>query len=73
MIGMVAGLLVQGQVDKATEKRERLELGNQLRTPPAAPGTEEGAPQGAPLRVWVDETVRQGRLVVGHFDVRHLP
>ena len=72
-IGMVAGMLVQGQVDKATEKRERRELGDQLRAPPAAAGAEDSGPQGTPVRVWVDETVRDGRQVPGHFDVRHLP
>ena len=72
-IGMVAGMLVQGQVDKATEKRERRELGDQLRTTPAAAGAEDSGPQGTPVRVWVDETVRQGRMVAGHFDVRYLP
>ncbi len=73
LIGMVAGMLVQGQVDKATEKRERRELGDQLRTTPADAGTEERAPQGTSVRVWVDEGVRQGRLVAGHFDVRSFP
>ena len=73
LIGMVAGMLVQGHVDKATETRERRELGDQLRTTPADAGAEDSSLQGTPVRVWVDEAVRQGRLVAGHFDVRYLP
>ena len=73
-IGAVAGMLVQGQVDKVTEKRERTELGAQLkRGEPAAADEEPAVPTGSPVRVWVDETVHDGRLVSGHFDVRHLP
>jgi hypothetical protein len=73
LIGVVAGMLVQGQLDKATEKRERRELGDQLHPGAAAPGGGDAAPTGSPVRVWVDETVREGRLVAGHFDVRHVP
>ena len=72
LIGAVAGMLVQGRMDKATETRERRELGGELRTAQAGPGSPE-APQGAPVRVWVDEAVQGGRLVPGHFDVRYLP
>ncbi len=72
LIGLVAGLLVQGQIDKATETHERKELGDRLasapkKTPDAAPPVE-----GQPIRVWVDETVQDGRLIAGHFDVRYL-
>ena len=73
VIGAMAGMLVQGQLDKATEKRERKDLGDQLRPGTADPGGGDAAPQGTPVRVWVDETVREGRLVTGHFDVRSLP
>jgi hypothetical protein len=72
-IGMVAGMLVQGQVDKATEKRERQELGGQLQTGSQPSGGEAAAPPGSPVRVWVDEAVRDGRRIPGHFDVRSLP
>ena len=73
LVGLVAGLLVQGHVDKVTEKRERKELGDQMATKGsvAAP-PQETAPPGAPTRVWVDETMRDGRLIAGHFDVREL-
>ena len=78
MIGLVAGMLVQGQIDKVTEKKERKQLGDQLTSgpnPPAAPEAPEmSAPsQGTPTRVWIDESVRDGRMVAGHFDVRYLP
>ena len=72
LIGVMAGMLVQGQMDKATETRERRVLGGELRTAQAGPSRPE-APQGTPVRVWVDEAVQGGRLVPGHFDVRYLP
>lgn len=75
MIGLVTGLLVQGQIDKVTEKKERKQLGDQLASgpnPPAAPEMSASS-QGTPTRVWVDESVRDGRMVAGHFDVRYLP
>lgn len=73
LAGMLVGLLVQGEVDKVTEKHERKTLSDQLSTGPS-PGDQEPAPtQGTPTRVWVDETVENGRLMAGHFDVRYLP
>ena len=73
LVGLVAGLLVQGHVDKVTEKRERKDLGDQMGTgSSAALPPQETPPSGTPTRVWVDETMRDGRLVAGHFDVRDL-
>ena len=72
LVGMLAGMGVQHQVDGVTEKRERVELGQQLRSAPDAGGTP-GLPMGQPTRVWVDETFQSGRLVVGHFEQRYLP
>ena len=73
LVGLVAGMLVQSQVDKVTEKRERKELGDQMATgSSAALPPQEPPPSGTPTRVWVDETMRNGRLVAGHFDVRDL-
>ena len=73
LLGLLAGMLVQGEVDKVVEKRERKTLGEQLATGPAPASEEAGPPQGDPIRVWVDETVRDGRLIAGHFEARHLP
>jgi hypothetical protein len=73
LVGTVAGMIFQGHIDKVTEGRERQELGGQLRPGPAGPGEPDTAPAGAPMRVWVDETVQDGRLVAGHFDSRLLP
>ncbi len=73
LVGLMAGMVVQEQVDKVTEKRERKELGEQLAVG-AAPGSETiPPPQGQLIRVWVDETFQDGRLLAGHFDVRYLP
>lgn len=77
LVGMLAGMVVQGEADKVTEKRERRELGDQLavgaQASEAASPTPGGAPQGEPTRVWVDETVRDGRLVAGRFETRYIP
>ena len=70
LVGLMAGLLVQGQVDKATESRERRELGAQLASATPSPSVEAALPQGPPTRVWVDETVHDGRRIDGHFDAR---
>ena len=74
LVGLLAGMVVQGQVDKVTEKHERKELGEQLATG-STPTSEESAPAplGEPTRVWVDEAVQGGRLVIGHFEVRSIP
>lgn len=74
LIGMLAGAAVQHQTDKVTESRERVDLGRQLNPPSGATQpTTAPAPIGTPTRVWVDETVQDGRLLAGHFDVRALP
>lgn len=72
VVGLLAGLLVQGEMDKGTEKRERKELSQELTTDVPA-SAEPASVQGEPARVWVDETLRDGRLIPGHFDVRFLP
>lgn len=75
LVGMLTGMLVQGQVDKATETRERKELSERLTTGDGQPAMIAEAPPepvGPPTRVWVDETVQEGRLVAGHFEVRRI-
>ncbi|MBI2104827.1 MAG: hypothetical protein HYT90_04505 [Candidatus Omnitrophica bacterium] len=69
LVGLLAGLLVQGEVDKVTEKRERKVLSEELATGagPMPPAEASMPPQGEPVRVWVDETVHDGRLIAGHF------
>ena len=73
LVGLLTGMLVQGEVDKVTEKRERKELSGQLASRPDSPGSPEPSVQGTPTRVWIDETVEQGRVIAGHFDTRALP
>ena len=74
LVGLLAGLLVQGKVDQVTETRERKELGDQLAVNTgSAPSDAITPPLGEPVRVWVDETVRDGRLFAGHFDTRYIP
>jgi len=73
LVGMLAGMAVQGQIDKATEGQERKTLSNQLGTGPSSSAQAPAAPpQGAPTRVWVDETVQGGKLIAGHFETRYL-
>ena len=74
LVGLVTGLLVQGEVDKVVERQERRELGQEMGARPAEASAEPPAlPHGQPVRVWADETVRDGRLIPGHFDVRSVP
>lgn len=73
LVGLLTGMVVQGRIDQATEKRERRELGEQLaRAPLQSPAAAAPAP-GTPTRVWVDETVQEGRLIAGHFETRNIP
>jgi len=73
LAGLLGGMLVQGRMEKATEGRERKTLGEQLAA--GSPTGPDGSPveTGEPARVWVDETVQQGRLIAGHFETRTVP
>jgi len=74
LIGMLAGLVVDHQVDKVREKQEHAELSQELQRTTASPSAPSASvPNGHPTRVWVDEQVMQGRVSVGHFEVRTLP
>lgn len=74
LAGLLTGMLVQGQIDRATEKGERQTLAEQLgSSSPSVTPEAPPAPQGQPIRVWVDETLRDGRLMAGHFEVRYIP
>jgi len=72
LAGMLAGLLVQGQVDQVTEKRERRELGDQLDDDPVVASPPHIPPIGQPTRVWIDETVEDGRILAGRFETQHV-
>lgn len=74
-ITLLTGLVLQSQIDKATETRERRELSDQMAGSVQAPlvRVTPGVPAGQPERVWVDETVRDGRRIAAHFDVQRLP
>ena len=67
LVGLLAGMVVQGEVDKVTEKRERTTLGQELAN--GIPSPAASTPPGDMTRVWVDETIHNGRLVPGHFDL----
>lgn len=74
LIGTLLGIVFQRQVDQVTAQRERKELSAQLGrdTPPLDETKQPVRPQGEPQRVWVDETVRDGAVLAGHFETRHL-
>lgn len=73
LVGTLAGLVVEDQMDKVRQKTERASLNQQLQTPSSAPGRGAAEPTpGQPTRVWVDESVQQGRLIVGHFEIRNV-
>ena len=75
LIGLLAGMVAQKKVDQVTEQRERVELGQQLKTQPEgrAGAVEAPALIGSPTRVWVDETWRDGRAIAGSFEERYIP
>ena len=71
LVGTLAGMVVEEQVDKAREQKERVDLGHELATSPMSTAAAAGGLlMGQPTRVWVDEQVQNGRLIVGHFEVR---
>ncbi len=73
LLGTLAGLAVQKQVDTVTERKERVDLARDLQPKTAAAAASSAAgPAGVPTRVWVDETLRDGRVIAGHFDVHAL-
>ena len=72
LAGTLAGLVVDEQVDKAREKKERVDLNQQLQGT-SAPQASPQSPVGQPTRVWVDETMRDGRVLAGRFEVRPVP
>ena len=76
LVGLLTGMVVQKKVDVVTEQRERVELGEQLKT--RAPGSLSNAEgqamlSGLPTRVWVDEAWRDGRVIAGSFEQRYIP
>lgn len=75
LVGTLAGLLIEGQVDKSRERKERSDLGGRLKRAPDAAGgaASDAAAFGTPTRVWVDEQFQGGRLTPGHFEVRPIP
>ncbi len=73
LVGTLAGLVVEGQMEKAHEKQERVDLSKQLGNPASAGAQAAQPPLGKPARVWVDERLENGRLIDGHFDFRPIP
>ena len=73
LVGMLAGMVVQGELDKVTEKHEQRDLSRELGAGPGGASWPSNAapPRGQPVRVWVDESLHDGRRVAGHFDVRY--
>ena len=74
LLGTVVGSVFQKEVDKVTEKRERKELTEQFGQDriSSSASLRAARPQGEPIRVWVDEVMRDGDVLTGHFEMRHL-
>ena len=74
LVGTLAGLVIEQQVDKVREKKEQVDLSQQLQKP-RTPGTlsADERPVGQPTRVWVEEHLQDGRLITGHFEQRTIP
>ncbi|MBI3320265.1 MAG: hypothetical protein HYZ89_06755 [Candidatus Omnitrophica bacterium] len=74
LVGTLAGLVIEQHVDKVRERKEQTDLSKELKKPRASGlGSVEAPPVGQPTRVWVDEHLQGGRLVIGHFEQRILP
>ncbi len=78
VIGTLAGVFVQDKIDKETETKERVALGQELNQGPQGSVSTAAAPTGAtplgtPQRVWVDESLQGGTVVAGHFEHRYVP
>lgn len=74
IVGLLTGTLLQRSVDKVTAKYERADLGQRLNTPSDGTVlTRDPGSVGAPTRVWVDETVMDGRVIAGRFDTWQIP
>ena len=71
LLGHFGSMLIQRKEDQVTETRERRELAEQM----AGSGSIlQGDPlAGEPVRVWVDETLKDGRILPGRFEVRYVP
>ena len=72
LVGTVAGLVVDDQLDKAREKKERVDLSHELKPHPSdgAVVAQRDEPVGRSARVWVDEALVNGTLMAGHFAER---
>ena len=74
LVGTLAGLVIEQQVDKVREQKERTELAKQLHgRPTTSSSASPERPLGEPARVWVDERLEDGRLIAGHFEFRPVP
>lgn len=73
VLGSLAGMVIQRKMNKADEKRERVELGRHVK-PGDAPGAiEQASAPRQPARVWIDETSQNGRMIAGHYEILPLP
>ncbi len=73
LVGTLAGLVVEHELDKVREQKERVELSRELQMPTPAQSLGEHAPaSGQPSRVWVDEWLKDGQVIPGHFEARNI-
>lgn len=70
VLGSLAGMVIQREMNKADEKRERVELGRHVKPGDAVEAVQAPRP---PARVWIDETLQGGRMTAGHYEVLPLP
>jgi hypothetical protein len=77
LLGTLAGLVVQGRIDKDTEKKERVVLAQDMSSQPSgrmsAAGEASSTPGAGSQRVWVDEHTENGKIVAGQFEQRYVP
>lgn len=74
LVGLLADMLVQDEMNKSTTRLERKELGEEFAVRSTTQTSEPTQPPlGEPARVWGDEMMKNGRLISGSFNIRHLP
>ncbi len=73
LVGTLAGLVIDAQIDKVREQKERGDLTQELKGLPISQASvATDRPSGWQTRVWVDEQAKNGRLIAGHFEARNL-
>jgi len=73
LVGYLAGAFVEKKIDENHEKKERVELSQEMQSPPESSEASGNPPSEYSGRVWIDEQEHDGKLIAGHFEERAIP